>query len=415
MRPFFIFLFAAQSHAAVTLDESFRAALSKSETVGQSRQIVAQADEKISQIRGGILPEVTFNAFHFIQTEPSDPIARSFSPQHQTTLSFGLAQPLFRGFREFAGLRGQKHLREARAFDAVQVTARLYLDLAANYLNILALEQDLVNLGEQSAVYEERVADLGGRAKRGESAETEVLTARSTQASLLAEMRLVEGQLGAARESYHFLTGLPQETPLQDPDVLKAGESAVLPVETYLARIEERPDIKALRESYQASDENVSVAWGAHWPRADLVANYYLKRPGFLSDLRWDVGFKLTIPLFEGGATQAKVREAIARRAESELELARARRAAGQEIRSLRQRVMARLHHLDTLKASVELAEKNSRLMRRDYGRALARNIDVQLALSDLRGFRRSYDQSRFAAELELLQLRVAAWEGLPQ
>ena len=409
--PFFLLFSAAAS--AVTLDEAYRAALSKSEVVGQSREQVVQAEERVSQLRGGLFPTLALNALHTIQPEPADPVARSFSPAHQTTVNLGLTQPLFRGLREFAGLRQQRHLESAARAGESQSASRLYLDVAQTYLNVLSLEQDLKNLAEQSALYDERVAELGGRVQRGESAASEVLSAQSTQASVAAERRLVQGQLEAAREVFAFLTGLPATTELVDPDVLSA-QGALRPLDDYLARVEERPDVKVADERRRAAEESVSVAWGAHLPTVDLVANYYFVRPGFLKDLKWDVGFKATLPLWEGGATQARVREALSRKNEATLEHERLRRVASQEIRSLHQRLRARLEHLEKLKRSVELAEKNSVILRRDYRRGLSRNIDVQIALSEARVSRRSHDQAHFAAQLELLQLRAAAFQ-LPE
>jgi outer membrane protein len=59
--------------------------------------------------------------------------------------------------------------------------------------------------GERSELYDKRVGELEARAKRGESNQSEVLSAQSTQSSLMAEMRLQEGQLEVARENFHFL------------------------------------------------------------------------------------------------------------------------------------------------------------------------------------------------------------------
>ena len=51
-----------------------------------------------------------------------------------------------------------------------------------------------------------------------------------------------------------------------------------------------------------AAQENVSVQRGAHYPSIDGTANYYFVRPpGILQNVHWDVGVALTVPIFSGG------------------------------------------------------------------------------------------------------------------
>ncbi len=120
---------------------------------------------------------------------------------------------------------------------------------------------------------------------------------------------------------------------------------------------------------------------------------------------------KLKVPLFEGGTTQAKVREAAAKRMEADLILARLRRQAEQEVRSYYENFQSRLKQVEALKTSASLSEKNYITIQRDYRRGLTRNIDVQMALTDYRVAARTLDQARFAAQLDLIRLQIAAAE----
>jgi outer membrane protein len=173
--------------------------------------------------------------------------------------------------------------------------------------------------------------------------------------------------------------------------------------------MENRPDVSAARAEAEAANEGTTVAKGGHWPTIDAVGNYYLKRPGILDDIKWDVSFRLSFPLFSGGTVKAEVGEAAAKSSQAELELARARREAGEEIRSLYETIQARIEQLKFLKQSTELAQKNVAVSQKEFRRGLIRNIDVQLALSDYRSARRTLDQTHFASQLDLLRLEIAA------
>jgi outer membrane protein len=399
---------SASAVTATSLDDAFKSALTKSETLRQSDERYYQSDERVGQGWGGVLPNLSFQLTHQIQAQPESEVAQQFSPQNQTTANFQVSQPLFKGLREFYGLSQLDSLRSAQESLKQSTRLRLFQDVSSNYLTILSLEQDAKNLREQSELYDKRVGELEARAKRGESNQSEVLSAQSTHSSLMAEIRLQEGQLEVARENFHFLTGLPRDSSLTDPAMIaKLGGPQNL--EKYIQRVEDRPDVKEAVHNYEAAREAVSVAWGAHWPEIDAVGNYYLTRPGFLQDVKWDVGLRLKVPLFEGGATHSKVREAISKRKEAELELEKTRRAALAEIRSLHQRLAARLDHMTRLKRSAELSRKNSQVVQRDYRRGLTRSIDVQLALTEFRVAQRSFDQARFTAQMDYLQLQAAA------
>jgi len=399
-----------QSASAATLQEAFQSALQKNETVGLNQVQVVQARERVSQLRGGLYPQVALNATHLVQPEPSDPIARDIFPDKQTTINLSATQVLFRGLREFAGLRQQKDLVRAQEEARNQALLSLYQDVSMAYLTVLNLERDLKNLEVQTKLYEDRVTELQGRARRGESNTNEVLTAQSTEAALKAEAQLSRGQLKMARENFAFVTGLPVDEVLSDPDL--AGGKRLSSVDHYLSRLEERYDIKAAREQLAAAEEEVSIAKGAHWPSLDVTGNYYFKRPpGFTEDLTWDVQFNFTLPIFEGGTTQSKVRSAAAKKLEAELTLARLRRQARQEISSYYETFLTRQKQVEALQKSAALAEKNYQVMQRDYRRGLARNIDVQMALTDFRTATRSLDQARFNVQMDLIRLQIASAE----
>lgn len=405
---FFLVIFFSISARAINLDQAVESTLQKNELVGQSRAQLKQVEEQVSQVKGAIYPNLFLNGTYLIQPKPSDPIAQDFFPERQTTANLTLTQPLFRGFREFAAVRRQKNILGAQQQSHVLNIMKLYQQVAESYMNVLALEQDIRNIEAQRSIYQNRIKDLQARTRRGESSATETLTAQSTAAALDAEIQIQNANLQTSRENFSFLTGLPIETKLEDREDLK--DLSVKPLEAYLSRVEERPDIKMMKERYEASDEEVSIARGAHWPTADVVGNYYLVRPeGFMKELKWDVQFRVSFPIFEGGLRQSQVREASTRRGETTLALSELRRKSEAEIKSLYNSLVMRVDQLKALKLSSDLAEKNYQVLLRDSRRGLIRSIDVQLGLTEYRLAKRSYDQARYQARLERIRLDLAS------
>lgn len=402
---------ASAAHG-VTLEEAFREAVRKNETVSQSRNKITQADEKLSQLKGNIYPRIDFKASYLLQPELNDPIARAIFPNQQTEVNFSLTQPLFRGLREFAALSMQKNIVAAQRDVYRSGLLKLYQQIAQSYFNILTYEQDLKNLRQQADIYGRRVGELQGRVRRGESSASEALTAQSAEAALLADIQTTTSLLATERENFAMLTGLDPAADLRDPDLVSQGPKKLKlgKLDDYLSGVDSRPDVIESKLRYEASDDEVRINRGAHFPTIDLTGNYYLVRPpGFLNEINWDVRINLVFPIWEGGGTQAKVREAVSRRKDAELEYQRARRQATQEIRAVYRSLQTRLEALDVLGRSVDFANRNAETLQRDYRRGLARNIDVQIALADYRVARRAMDQAHFGSQYDWIRLQAAS------
>lgn len=398
--------------SAADFRQSYQAALQKNETIFQSLEAVEQADEKVNQSIGAVLPNVSLEASHARQDKSENPFGQQFSPSTQDSAQIKVSQPIFKGLAEVAALKGFKRARESSEFLALQARVSLYQQVATSYYNVLGFEQDLRNLKEQVVLYDQRVKDLQRRTRRGESNVTEALTAQSALASLEADIQLVTGKLQAAREDYAFLTGLPSDSVLVD-EAAKNFQSTkpLLPLEQYLARVEQRPDILSAIKLAKAAEEQVKATKRGHWPTLDASGNYYLKRPvAFFEDIDWDVQLTLKFPIFEGGTRQSKVREVASQRRVTDLELAKKRREAVKQIRSLYESLKVRLNQVAALEKTVGLAEQNYKAFQRELRNGLVNSVTAQIALTEFRIARRTYDQARYAAQTDLITLEAASF-----
>jgi outer membrane protein len=205
---------------------------------------------------------------------------------------------------------------------------------------------------------------------------------------------------------------MPASSPLDDT-AMKGPQlqRPLLKVEEYLARVEERPDIQSAMKRKSASEEEVRFYKGSFWPTVDATGNYYLKRPVvFLEDIKWDAAVNVSIPIFDGGTRNAQVREAAAKQSTSDLELAKLRRQAREEIQSFYDSLRVRLAQVAALEKTVGLAEKNYQVLQREFRNGLVRSIDAQVALTEFRVARRTFDQARYSAQIDLIGLEASAF-----
>jgi outer membrane protein len=398
---------AAAAEPPATLADCYAAALERSDTLAVESERLRQAEARIRQARGAALPTLAMTGAYLVQqASGEDPLRRAFAPTTQPSARVTVTQPLFRGFREFAALRTARHLRDAQAAARRWAEILLYEDVVAAFHETLAAEHEVASLEAQTGVYDRLVADLERRAATGRSREGEVLAARAARARTAAQLAAARGREAAARETLRFLTGFGPDRVLATP----AGDPAPLGgLADYLAGAAGRPDVTAAEARREAAGEDVAVARGARWPALDLVGNYHLVRSGFLEDIRWDAQVALTVPIFNGGVTGARVLEAESRHRESGREAERVRRGAELEIRTAYAQAAAAEREVEALRAAAAAAAASETRQRAEYDLGLVSNLAVLEAVAGRLEAERALVRAELGLRAARLRLDAAA------
>lgn len=397
---------------AQTLESSYQAAIKRSETVGIDIEMINQAEERYRQAIGAVLPNVSMVGSYLRQETP-DNASSTLYPAGQPLLKLQATQVLFRGFREFAGLRQTKKLSEASQQDERQARTLLFNDVVQNFYMVVNLEKTLQNYNTEIESYENRIKELRQRIRIGRSRESEVLTVEASLAGLRAQIESAKGQLRVAREVYSYLTGMPAETPLFDDQPLLRKVPAV---EYYVNGVDQRPDVSANKIRLSATEEQMSIAKGAYLPSADFTGNYYLYRFGATSNVTWDIQFLATFPLYTGGTLDSGVRQAASQIHQYDLNLSLSRRQADEQIRAAFRTYSADQLQVEALRASKLANEKNLKAELTDYRLGLVTNLDVLNALISYQESERALDSQIFTTKLDYFRLESAsgmnAWIG---
>jgi outer membrane protein len=395
--------------AAVDLKAAFQAASQKAESLEIEKARTGAVEEQQNQARGALFPQIGLNGRYTRQDVPAAAAGATaaFTRADQYSVSVGATQALFRGFAEFAELRRRKALLQSQQAAENRERLTLYREVAERFYGALAADRDLANLKSLEALTGKRLGEIRQRVRIGRSRQGELLASQSQAAVLEAQIQAAENERVRARESLRLATLLPADSELAEPKGALPSDAA--PLESWLAKVGTRPDLSALELQRQAADEGVSVAKGGHYPSLDAGANYYLTRTGVLANSKWDFTVTLSVPIFQGGAIQSQVEEAVQLRKISDLSLAFARREAESEVRTLYQRLVSELDQLKTLKRASELAEQNYRAQNADYRLGLVTNLEVIQSLNSLQETKRVHDRTYFDAWATLAALEAAS------
>lgn len=369
-------------NAAETLDlqQCYRAALDYSNRVVISAQEIERARARYTSALGAVLPQISYQVRELLQDPSSaggsDPVGRTFTRLSQATGAFNFQQVLFRGLQEYQGLKIAGLDQKRAQQDLKNVERLLFNDVVVAFYTTALVEQDIQTTQMIIDVVQDRVTALAERVRLGKSREGELTQEQSVLALLLANLEQKQGQKAIAYEMLTFLTGKDPMPSIRWSDPINMPER---PVASYLKDIGMRPDLQAAETTKNIASHNVKYEFGNFLPSLDADANIYTFRPGFQSNIHWDVTFNLDVPLFRyqnfGTYKEAKVNAL-----QASLETEQLKREIRREINvAFEDFQSAHKQYLSYHKAE-KLAHHNFDLQNDDFKLGRATNLDVLTA-----------------------------------
>jgi outer membrane protein len=402
------------STSGITLQECYESARKISETVGISAENTRFVQEQYRAQIGAVLPHIDWIKSQFYQqnigSSGSSGSAANTSLKPTQPLSyFQLQQPIFAGFRDWSAIAITKSQREQARLNEQATDLQLLSDVAAAFYAAYALQDQLSVLMETRKLNQEQVDQLNHWVNIGRSRPSEVLSAQTQLASLDAQIEDTKRTIAEGRHLLLFLTGVPADVPLTDTEPTLSG----LTLDAALTRAGKRPDVLSTVEALHQAELGIRYARGAHLPTLAATGRYYTERIGFLSDVRWDATFLLDVPLYEGGSTQAVVREARSQEIIAQLTLGRLKRDIDRQVRTAYDDLSHAVSEVQAYDKAVQLAEKNFGVQQKENRLGVTTNLELLQLLTNMQNIRGQALISRANARLDDILLKVSMGEGL--
>lgn len=396
------FICLSEVKAALTLKESFEAARLNMETIKRAEAAVNQTEEQKNRARAAVLPTLS-GVGSYTKLDP--PAAAGNSPfllTRQYSYALRLSQPLLRGGTLSAYQLADENILLAKyQKDATEVN--LYQLVINAYYNLAIAQLDVKNVDELLKFSRERVKEIRERTQIGRSRKGELVEAEAQLSIAESQYQQTLITLQQAERTFEFYTKRKPEDIVLDKSIPEIRT----PMEEYLKKALTRPDVKAVRQETRVADKQIQVAKGGHYPQLDLTSNYYFDRTGILATSEWDVGLAVVVPIFQGGAVQANVREAVEGKRIAELKASETVRAAERDVMINYQNIQKIQVQLKSLKDALKKSEEAYRLNKKDYSFGLVTNLDVLQSLNVFIETKRSYDSLVSIAHLNLKNLEA--------
>jgi outer membrane protein len=234
--------------------------------------------------------------------------------------------------------------------------------------------------------------------RSGKVSQLDVLKAQTQMALANEELVKAKNAVTARRQELFGAMGVDTMYDFRTVDITEAlwqrEQSRTLREDSLLALLDRHPDIQRAELDVQGREQEVSLAQTDYYPSVFVRGIYNWEDSRVLpGNKNWNIGVGLSLPIFQGGATQASVEQA-----KSRTEAARATREA------LRQRlqvaVRTTLTTLDDTRSRVRsateiirLAEESEKVASLKYRTGKGTNLDVLDAEMVLTNARINYIQ----------------------
>lgn len=254
-----------------------------------------------------------------------------------------------------------------------------------------------------------RLKNTEARYKEGTVPKFDLTTAQVDLANLNQNLIAAQSRVNIAQANLNRVLGLPADTPTQvakgaipveifEVDIPKAAKTAV----------ERRPEIKIQQRSIAINKTNIALQRTAAKPSLGIAGHYdYVSTQAFsTSNTSWVAAATLSIPVWDGGVTKAKVDQAYADLYSAQDTLAQTEQRISQEVSNAALVLVEAAKRTKTTAENVKLAEEALRLANVRYEAGIAVLVEVTNAESQLTQARFNevnalYDYAIALAELQ--------------
>jgi outer membrane protein len=407
------------SAQAIDLIDIFHDSQSNDPVFASARAAQQAGQEKLSQGRSLLLPNVNLSAnstYNNLTTQYKGAFPFPGGSNRYNSNGYGvtLVQPLFRAQNWVAYTEAELQVAQTEAQFKI-AEQDLVLRAAQAYFDVLIAQDSVQLTTAQKTAISEQLAQAKRNFEVGSATITDTLEAQSRHDLTSAQEVAAQNNLEIKQRALQQLTNaVPKDLkPLGNQFKLESPLPADMEVWVDQAQLN-NPQLALAQAGSELAEKEVTRNRAGHLPTVDLVANYASNSAnggsfGVGSDTTSKtVGVQLNIPLYQGGAVNSRSREAQANSDRAKQELENARRNVALQTRQAYLGVVSGIAQVKALQQA--LASSVSVLDASKLGQEVGvrTNLDVLNAQQQLYSTRRDLYQAEYNYLLSQLRLKAA-------
>jgi len=367
-------------HDPLTLDQCIALSLQNNPQLLSSQYTVAESEERVQEMRAAYFPTLSLTSVATRYSSASGKSSGETFTSNNYNVGLSARYYLFQGFRTVAATDAALFNYDASTYQHESNRQDLILKIAQAYYKLVQAER-LIRVAENSVGRAQLHSNVAkARMKAGIASRSDVLKAEVELSNAgLMLIRAKNGRL-SAQGSLNILLGRPAGSLILIVDDLETLErNAVQQFDSLVAvAFRNRPELKRFDSQLLAQRSNIQYARSDYFPSISLDANYsYGGAEVAALNNTWSAGLTVSIPLFTGFSTSARVTQ-------EEMAL----RSLEQQRDALRQQISLDVwnaysalkeaeERIDNTKTFLENAQENLNIAEGEYKEGVGSMIDV--------------------------------------
>jgi outer membrane protein len=344
---------APATAGAASLYEALATAYATNPTLEAARAELRSIDENVPQVLSEWRPSVigTVQGGHEWDSQ-NKPVS---AEQETNPRSYGVTvrQPIFDGFGTVAGTSQAENLVQAGRANLTSAEQNVLFSAVSAYMAVVRDEAVLELNRNNEKVLRAQLEATQARYDVGELTRTDVAQAEARLQGAVAARIQAEGQLTASHAVYRQVIGedaMAVTMPIQTLDLPSSREESV-------ALSEGAPTVRAAQFQERAAKDDIDVQFSDMLPSVAIEGSYQRQQDLGTRDSEEDVGSvigQVTIPLYQAGAPDSRVRQ-------SKQVYMQSKRLTDEAIRAAEQEAVAAWQTLETALAQTRSFEEQVR------------------------------------------------------
>ena len=346
---------------AQNIFEALSQAYETNPTLQAQRAYLRAIDENVAIAKSGYRPTVSLNGTYADNnTDVKNSVGNPDGDRY--SYSAKISQPLFNGLQTINSVKSADSMVLSEQNNLYNVEQTVFIDASTAYLDVVQ-NKAIVDLQKNNEkLLKKRLDETVQRFNVGEGTRTDVSQARARYARAKADRISSEGTLEASKAVYAKIIGVA-------PVDVKAPEGEI---DKFLPKTPEEAleyakahnySIRQAKNYFDSKDYDVKTNTGALLPQVSLdgvasrTRNYTDTISGVKEqdDLEWSVN--MSIPLYEGGETRAKIRQSKYQKWQAQEQVLEAERLVTSNVTSAWEYMVANKAMITSIKEQVRANE----------------------------------------------------------
>lgn len=336
---------------------------------------------------------------------------------NQSTYGLTLTQPIFYYQQWVAYAKSDEQVKGANAaYGAAEQD--LIVRTAQKYFAVLKAIDALKYAKAQRKAFAKFLEQTQQRFKVGLIAITDVQIAKAQHDNAYAQEIAAENELENQKEKLREIVGLPiqQLSTLREDLTLKTPDPANLEQWVNTA-LDQNLSLQASKSKVNSARADIKMAQADHLPTLNVQSDLQRQTstPLSASTTTSDVMLKVALPIFSGGATRSKTKQAVYTYEKNQKEMETLYRQIESNTRQSYRGVLTQISQVKALKQAI--ISNTSALKATDaaFNVGTRTIVDVLKAQSDLIQAEQNYANARYEYILQSVQLKQAAGTLSPE